>query len=323
MFAGSQAAVQILMGDKMKKHNCISLAALFAAVIMISLLDGCSHVAVSYEPGRDTNVLREEPFFQGKSLTAWLEQDVTNFSLWSYFSLNQPPEYDTEEAKRARQELHNRQSPGFRTEEAERLRARTEAEFAIRCIGTNALPYLIKMAGAKDSKTAETYQTMAYWGFACLRSTAAPAIPSLIELVRSQTNHLEVNTANTAANCLIMIGSAAVPELLALFTNEDREVSRVAADAVTAMVPQLAYLLKTDENETNRLRLVIELAEIRKNKSICLSAEASKNNGGGIYWGISEALTNALNDKSLFVRSAATNALKTIDAEAAAKAEIK
>ena len=307
----------------MKKQYYIFLAAFFAAVMVTVLLEGCSHVAVSYEQGRDANIRQEEPSFQGKNLTDWLEQYVTNWTFWSYFSLGLPPGYQTDETEHVRQELQNHTPPSLRVEDDKRLQARTEAEFAIRRIGTNALPYLIKMAGAKDSKMAEEHQTMAFWGFECLKSMAAPAIPSLIELLCVQPNHSGDNTANNAANCLVMIGPAAVPELLSLFTNQDREVSSRAVSTVGSIVPQLTYLLKTDENETNRLRTVIELAEIRTNKSISLSAEAAKNNGGGIYWGISEALTNALNDKSLFVRNAATNALKTIDPEAAAKAGIK
>src|SRR5216117_1885461 len=63
-----------------------------------------------------------EPVYQGKSLSAWLDQHTRNGEI---LYANPPPGYDIERVKRAR--------------------AQAEAEIAIKHIGTNALPFLAKM----------------------------------------------------------------------------------------------------------------------------------------------------------------------------------
>jgi hypothetical protein len=245
-----------------------------------------------------------EPVYQGKSLTAWLEQDVVNYLI----AYQQP-------------------LPGSEAEAAKRNRAREEAEVAIRHIGTNALPYLLKMVAVKDSALKEKLITllskqslvsipfrdarechyMAVCGFAALRSEATPAVPSLIDLLHSPaTNRIMVNVPNDAAVCLAMIGETSVPYLLPLLTNGDPDVRFYASSAARSIVPRLTYLVSSDNNETNRCRMIGELAEI-----------------GWPDPDMWKALTNALSDKSFLVRNAATNALKRIDPAAAGKAGVK
>jgi HEAT repeat protein len=117
---------------------------------------------------------------------------------------------------------------------------------------------------------------------------------------------MDANIHNDAGNCLSSIGETAVPALLPLLTNKDPDVRFYAGQAVRGIVPHLAYLVGSDENETNRCRIVGELAEI-----------------GGTDPNLTGALTDALKDKSFLVRSAATNALKRIDAAEASKAGVK
>jgi len=246
-----------------------------------------------------------EPEYAGKSLTAWLEQNFNNMNF--LYTDNVPP-------------------PNYLEEKATRNRARKEAEIAIKHIGTNALPYLLRLVAARDSslkvkatiliskqslvrihmRTAMQKQWMALQGFQILRLDATPAIPDLITLLCNKQDSAEANVAQSAAECLASIGPVAIPKLLPLLTNCDADLSRRAAGALKRMVPHLTYLLRKDLDETNRLQMAIYLGEIGINDL-----------------GASEALTDGLNDKSLLVRSAATNALKKLNPEAAAKAGIK
>ena len=97
-----------------------------------------------------------------------------------------------------------------------------------------------------------------------------------------------------------------MPDLLPVLIGTNEGARSYAAGALHSLVPRISYLLGKDENETNRWQMAVYLGQI-----------------GIRGLDASEALTNALNDKSLLVRSAATNTLKTIDAEAAAKLGIK
>jgi hypothetical protein len=247
----------------------------------------------------------DEPVYQGKSLTAWLQQCVDNPML-EYGNENPPPNYRSEQAKR---------DP-----------ARTEGEIAIRHIGTNALPYLLKMAAAQDSpfkkwltallrkqsfiaipyRIAMEDHEMALCGFVNLESSATPAVPDLVKLLYVQPTTMEADVAQNAGNCLTFIGPAAVPDLLPLLTNRDEDVRHYAAYPLSSIAFRLAYLVGTDQNETNRQQYVFELAAI-----------------GSKDLDVAKALANALKDKSLLVRSAATNALMKINPEAAAKAGVK
>jgi hypothetical protein len=141
----------------MKMRNRILLAALVVVVI-----GGLAWVAWPEPP---------EPVYHGKKLSAWLEQDAFNYLI----DYKQPP-------------------PGYEAEAANRNRAREEAEVAIRHIGTNALPYLLKMVAVKDSalkeklytllskqsvvpihlRCARDYHWMAEAGFGALGSEATP-----------------------------------------------------------------------------------------------------------------------------------------------------
>jgi len=232
---------------------------------------------------------RNEPVYQGKRLSAWLYQSVANETIHYQ---NPPPNHQSEEASRAR--------------------ANADAETAIKHIGTNALPYLLKMAAVKDSplkerlislwykqslvslpfRSAGDFHRMAIAGFASLRSDAAPAVPGLIKLLYISSTTREGDMAQDAGNCLSFIGPASVPGLLPLATNKNPAVEFFATGALDTIAPRLAYLLGTDENETNRRRYAFELAEIGSGDSH-----------------VTNALANALTDKSLLVRRAATNAL--------------
>src|SRR5258705_13434672 len=97
-----------------------------------------------------------------------------------------------------------------------------EADKAVREIGTNALPYLLKLAGRKDSALkqrffsiyrrqswlklpihdAQFYRVEATCGFAALHEKARPAVPALIRLLKDE----DYQVREIAANDLGMIG---------------------------------------------------------------------------------------------------------------------
>jgi HEAT repeat protein len=108
-----------------------------------------------------------------------------------------------------------------------------EADKALREIGTNALPYLLKLSGGKDSALkqrlisiyrrqswlklpihdAQFYRVEATCGFGALREIAKPAVPGLIRLLKGEDYQIR----EIAANDLGMIGPDAEEAIPALF----------------------------------------------------------------------------------------------------------
>jgi HEAT repeat protein len=120
--------------------------------------------------------------------------------------------------------------------------ARPEAVNAIRQIGTNAIPTLLKMAKAKDSKLTfflrkwnnrfprldlpffptEEMRGLAVTGFYVLGPKAKSAVPGLTGLLKSDDEDIRI-TAALCLGCLHEEAKPAVPELMKEF---EREVSR-------------------------------------------------------------------------------------------------
>jgi len=118
--------------------------------------------------------------------------------------------------------------------------SRIEADHAIRSIGTNALPLLLKWTAAKDSlfqrklvawarkqslikvrfHSDEEYHAQADAGFASLGALAKPAVPALIKLL----NHSDTMVRVTAEYDLMWIGPEAqdaVPALVRCLNDGD------------------------------------------------------------------------------------------------------
>ena len=240
-------------------------------------------------------VLRlREPVYQGKTLLYWLMQHAKT---------SEPPNQD-----RA---------------------AREAAEVAIRHFGTNGLPTLLAWAGRKDAPfkkkmltllseemraklqplSASDFHAAASYGFGVLRSIAKPAVPGLIKLL----NDTDPNIRSGAAFCLCRIG----PE---------------AEEAVPALVRSL------DDPETQN-NAFAALRSISTNPDVVmpvLMGYLSSTNMGQQGWALSRLpqfgadaktaiprVQEFLDDPQLYLRQAATNALKKIDPEAAAKAGVK
>lgn len=103
---------------------------------------------------------------------------------------------------------------------------------AIRSMGTNALPTLLRLIQARDGPfqramvtfsrrpsrvlfhfhSAEDYHWMATWGFDVLGPTAKPAMPALVSLLKDD----DENVRSTAAYCLGVIGPSGEETLTAL-----------------------------------------------------------------------------------------------------------
>jgi hypothetical protein len=128
------------------------------------------------------------------------------------------------------------------------------ADLAVQHIGTNALPLLIEMIKAKDSRfksklidllakqrwikihilPAGVLQARAMMAFRALGTTARPAIPDLARLL---------NDGETVARVLSEIGAESIPVLTNALVHAD---ARVRANAITA----LGDYPRTPENST-------------------------------------------------------------------------
>ena len=162
-----------------------------------------------------------EPVYQGKPLSAWLE----NY-------LGGDGQMATPENERA-------------------------ADLAVRQIGTNALPLLVEMMGAKDSRLksklielaakqrwmkiqtipAGLLRARAIMAFRALGVTAIPAIPDLARLLN------DGDIADAVATALSEIGTDAIPVLTNALFHAD---ARVRAEGIRA----LATFPRTPENST-------------------------------------------------------------------------
>jgi hypothetical protein len=140
----------------------------------------------------------------------------------------------------------------LRALEAEEPRDRAIAQVELRRLGTNMLPQLLRMAAERRSVlhdglanllerlglrgfgicSAVESRTLAVEGFRVLREQASPAAPALATMLSNS------ETAGDAALCLIPIGEAAVPILIAAMTNRNPIVRSRSAAALGAINPK-------------------------------------------------------------------------------------
>jgi len=128
---------------------------------------------------------------------------------------------------------------------------RDQAQAAIQHIGTNALPTLLRMAGAKDSaikkrltalarrksnlpQSADHYHARATYGFSALGPAAKPAVPALIRLLHDKDRQVRAS----AAQCLSLIGpeaAEAVPALIQTLNAEGNGYGPVLINSMLAL----------------------------------------------------------------------------------------
>jgi uncharacterized protein YmfQ (DUF2313 family) len=243
-------------------------------------------------------IVRErEPVYQGKRLSAWLEH---------YPILTSPAGAD----------FYQRQAQ--------------EADEAVRQIGTNSIPTLLRKIKAIDSPLtiwfmgmasrqnvtrtrftpAEEWNWYAAMGFRALGSDAKQAVPMLLEIYESHRSDKRQQVSSAAALALGGIGLAAsnaVPVLLRGATNMN--------------------LVRLREHSVRPLREIHARPELVVPLLIgCLhdpdqSIRRYAVDGLGAYGaaasGALPALAEVLNDEDKWVRKAATNALLRISPAAA------
>jgi hypothetical protein len=206
--------------------------------------------------------------------------------------------------------------------------AHEAAEIAILNIGTNGLPTLLAWAGKRDPLlqkkirrlmsedvrekfgfAANDYHAASSYGFGVLKSVAKPAVPSLIRILRDT----DPDIRSGAAFCLSQIGPA-------------------AEEAVPALLPSL----DDPEAQNNAFAALRSIGAKPDVVVAVLMGYLSSTNMGQQGWALSRLsvfgtdaktatpkVLEFLGDPQSYLRQAATNALKAIDPEAAAKSGVK
>jgi HEAT repeat protein len=235
-----------------------------------------------------------EPVYQGKTLTAWLEQFSTN-----HFT--------------------------HRGSTADK-----EAEEAIRQIGENALPVLLELIAAKESafekkvaailpkrwqRRLESQQawyrrTLATAGFVALGPIAKPAVPALMGLASSENPDIRRH----AVYALGHLGSAAQPAIPLLIERLEDPVEVVRGDAMNG----LAGIHLQQE-------LVVPVfiqyaADPEKDSGLRYTAIQGLGYFGSQAKAAVPTLLRLLNDSDSNIRLGVTNYLRLVDPEAAAAA---
>ena len=225
-----------------------------------------------------------EPVYQGKRLSEWLKTYMTA-------NLNQ------------------------------RIQAELEAHEAVRRIGTNAIPTLLRMLRAKDSPlkvklmdlaerhniikvyiTAEDWNSEAVSGFEVLGTNAQSAVPALTRIVDQNISPTSRYYAIQALSGIGPPAAEAVPSLLRCATDTDPEVRGVAIVALgyihaepDRVVPVLMNALHDPDSEVRESTLVA-LERFGPDAKLAVPA-----------------LVELLNDPNSCVRTFANYALKAID----------
>jgi len=245
---------------------------------------------------------------------------------------------------------------GFHSGEKE---THDRAEEAVRQMGTKALPPLLKMLRANDSKlklklkewaekqslfevqfsSAYDRRVRAVRGFEALGPVAEPAIPSLIELFKDE------EVAYGASAALIAIGPKSTLPLIKALTNENSQVRVHAAASLgdfgsdaQNVVPALIRSLK-DKSSLVRNCAAFSLGVIARDPTnvvpalivnlhythaeVRAAAAFALDKYGKQAKAAVPALLKALNDQDRIVRIRATSALIKIDPEGAAKAGVR
>ncbi len=269
----------------MVKKRHILQAGLVIAVV-------CGLVGLALRP--------REPRYEGKTLSIWLDQYGSNH--WMH--------HDGDLDK--------------------------EAQAALQHMGTNAAPNLLKMMSSRESSfktnvlgrvpqswlvllhlpTVNEYQNQVgecrrrgAFGFSALGPDAKPFIPALVRLLQD-TNYDVRYVAVFALRCLGPVAREALPSLIKCL--DDPEFT-VRDDAVMS----LGIIHEDPEHVVPLLRSFIE--KNRGSVILCQDAMQALGSFGKEAASAAPVLLPFLNDKDSNTRSRATNTLKAIDPEAAAK----
>jgi len=246
----------------------------------------------------------QEPVYQGKALSFWLDQ------------------YGSNHWKRSDRNLAQ------------------QAETAIRHFGTNAVPNLLNMMRSRESSfktnvlgrvpkswlvrlrlpTVNEYQTQlgerrrrGAFGMVALGPDARPFFPALIRLL-NDTNYDVRYVSVFALRSLGPVAKEALPSLIRCLDDPEFTVRDEA-------VMSLGIIHEDPERVIPILRSIIE--KNRGNAILCQDAMQALGSFGTRAASAAPILLPFVNDQNPNTRSRATNALKAINPEAAAKAGVQ
>lgn len=247
-----------------------------------------------------------EPVYQGKKLTAWVEQWQTSLHPSTF-----PPE------------------------------TRKEAASAVRQIGTNGIPFLLCLMRTEEpvlkawlrdkvppswhsrlhlEKTAVQKRTLGTLGMVVLGTKAAPAVPELMELLSLEMNRNPPDpiSGHLPLYALASVGSAAdpaVPLILQCLTNRNNNIRYAAVSALgeihsrpETVVPALMKYFETEK-----------LKDINAGISAIQSIGMFRTNASAATSMVARLLT----DPYPGCREAATNCLRRINPPVAERAGIR
>ena len=262
-----------------------------------------------------------EPSYQGRKLSAWLDDlyEVTGGGPLLAGPAGQPSEAKDDPASIDAGRVATPVSAGAASEEQRLKFKQDQAVEAIRHIGTDAIPYLIKIFRSREpglmrriatfsfkpSRTANERFMRSVGGFRALGSRAELAIPELSEFVENG------DTAYEASLAMAAIGPQSVPSLIRALGQSDERVWQSAAEA-------LGQILSSDETA---LKVLLKCL---KNKDPLVRSYAAGAIGvlGGEPYEIVPALITSLDDPQASVRNYAALTLGRFgrDAKAAVPA---
>ena len=219
-------------------------------------------------------------------------------------------------------------------EYAESGEAESQAEVAIRAIGTNGIPVLVKWMGCKDSKlkaklismvrkqslvkircyTDKECHLIARVSFGVLGSNAAPAVPALINLLQ---NNNDVDIQGETVMAFGRIGPAAIDAMPAIIAclHGTNHFAALFAPNTLALIHQQAEIVVP--------ALIRHLEESRQRPMHLQRTIKAIGDFGGEATAAIPAVTAYLEDPDEKTRSFATNALKQINGEAAKKTGVR
>jgi hypothetical protein len=239
----------------------------------------------------------DEPTYRGKTLTTWLDMQATA-----------PDGEDV-----------------------------PEADDALRAAGTNALPTLLRLVGARDSRfgivlgrlcdlqhlvfirhhPSSALNLEGQHGFMVLRATGSNAAPALIKIYRANRSEF---SKSAAAHSLAFIGPAAnkaIPVLLKDVNNRDAVVRVNAISALggiqsapQAVVPPLVLSLQ-DSDEWVRSVTCRSLAKFRQDAALAVPALVALL--GDRSWRVRDSAVFALGEIGLNSRAVTEALTKELD----------
>ena len=196
---------------------------------------------------------------------------------------------------------------GEKVDRVHMVKIANQIEKTIRASGTNAIPILLKLL------TVPGEEWKANFAFSVLGPTAKPAVPALVEMLKSKNPDVRLAVVYSLGS----IGPAAadaVPALIEHVYDNNLYVkinTRHTLSSIHAQSEKVVPLLIESLNELHRT-----------NDSYVASIIALGKFGNEAKTAFPTVL-QFLNDTNLAVRALAADALKSIDSEAATKAGVK